>query len=98
MFLKKFQIADDLDILLEDDVPHILGLDWSRASQRRQSLPRAPLRPTVSSSDQQSLIRKLCKRESPSEEVAAVTQPSKVNASKEPGDLNTTGSAEVSIL
>ncbi|XP_047649263.1 dyslexia-associated protein KIAA0319-like protein homolog isoform X1 [Phacochoerus africanus] len=95
VFLKKFQIADDLDFLLEDDVPHILGLDWSRTSQRRQSLPRAPLRPTVSSSGQQSLIRKLCKRESPSEEVAAVTQPSKVNASKESDDLNTTGSAEV---
>uniref|UniRef100_A0A8C3W799 KIAA0319 like n=1 Tax=Catagonus wagneri TaxID=51154 RepID=A0A8C3W799_9CETA len=95
VFLKKFQIADDLDFLLEDDVPRILGLDWSRASQRRQNPPRAPLKPTVSSSDQQSLIGKLRKRESPSEEVATVTQPSKVNDSKELDDLNTTGSAEV---
>ncbi|XP_036701483.1 dyslexia-associated protein KIAA0319-like protein homolog isoform X5 [Balaenoptera musculus] len=92
VFLKKFQIADDLDFLPEDDVPHILGLDWSRVSWRRQSPPRTTLRPTLSSSDQQSFIRKLRKRESPSEEVATVTQPSKMN---ERGDLNTTSSAEV---
>ena len=95
VFLKKFQISHDLDFLPEDDVPHILGLGWSRVSWRRQSPPRAPLRPTLSSSDQQSFIRKLRKRESPSEEVATVTQPSKMN---ERGDLNTTSSAEVSIL
>nr|XP_058902819.1 dyslexia-associated protein KIAA0319-like protein homolog isoform X3 [Kogia breviceps] len=92
VFLKKFQIADDLDFLPEDDVPHILGLGWSRVSWRRQSPPRTPLRPTLSSSDQQSFIRKLRKRESPSEEVATVTQASKMN---EQGDLNTTSSAEV---
>ncbi|XP_028342215.1 dyslexia-associated protein KIAA0319-like protein homolog isoform X3 [Physeter macrocephalus] len=92
VFLKKFQIADDLDVLPEDDVPHILGLGWSRVSWRRQSPPRTPLRPTLSSSDQQSFIRKLRKRESPSEKVATVTQPSKMN---EQGDLNTTSSAEV---
>ncbi|KAM9106900.1 dyslexia-associated protein KIAA0319-like protein homolog isoform 3-T4 [Megaptera novaeangliae] len=92
VFLKKFQIADDLDFLPEDDVPHILGLGWSRVSWRRQSPPRTTLRPTLSSSDQQSFIRKLRKRESPSEEVATVTQPSKMN---ERGDLNTTSSAEV---
>uniref|UniRef100_A0A8C6D9W4 KIAA0319 like n=1 Tax=Moschus moschiferus TaxID=68415 RepID=A0A8C6D9W4_MOSMO len=91
VFFKKFQIEDDLDFLPEDDVSHILGLDWSRASWRRQSPPRTPLRPTLSS-DQWSLIRKLRKRETPSEEVAAVTQPSKTN---ELGDLNSTGSAEV---
>ena len=28
VFFKKFQIEDDLDFLPEDDVPHILGLDW----------------------------------------------------------------------
>ncbi|XP_033278051.1 dyslexia-associated protein KIAA0319-like protein homolog isoform X2 [Orcinus orca] len=92
VFLKKFQTADDLDFLPEDDVPHILGLAWSRVSWRRQSPPRTPPRPTLSSSDQQSFIRKLRKRESPSEEVATVTQPSKMN---EQGDLNTTSSAEV---
>uniref|UniRef100_A0AAA9TDD4 KIAA0319 like n=1 Tax=Bos taurus TaxID=9913 RepID=A0AAA9TDD4_BOVIN len=91
VFFKKFQIEDDLDFLPEDDVPHILGLDWSRASWRRESPPQTPLRPTLSS-DQWSLIRKLRKRENPSEEVAAVTQPSKTN---ELGDLNSTGSAEV---
>nr|XP_031320577.1 dyslexia-associated protein KIAA0319-like protein homolog isoform X3 [Camelus dromedarius] len=95
VFLKKFQIADGLGFPLEDDIPHTLGLGWSRASWRRQSPPRAPLRSTVSSSDQQSLLRKLWKRESPSEKVVTVTQPSKMNVSKELGDLNTTGSAEV---
>nr|XP_045376306.1 dyslexia-associated protein KIAA0319-like protein homolog isoform X2 [Camelus bactrianus] len=95
VFLKKFQIADGLGFPLEDDIPHTLGLGWSRASWRRQSPPRAPLRSTVSSSDQQSLLRKLWKRESPSEKVVTVTQPSKMNDSKELGDLNTTGSAEV---
>ncbi|XP_065772729.1 dyslexia-associated protein KIAA0319-like protein homolog [Muntiacus reevesi] len=91
VFFKKFQIEDDLDFVPEDDVPHILGLGWSRASWRRQSPPRTPFRSTLSS-DQWSLIRKLRKRENPSEEVAAVTQPSKTN---ELGDLNSTGSAEV---
>ncbi|XP_036208392.1 dyslexia-associated protein KIAA0319-like protein homolog isoform X3 [Myotis myotis] len=94
VFLKKFQAADDF--LPEDVATHILGLGWSRASQRRQSLPRAPLRPAVSSSDQQNLIRKLQKRESPSEEVIPiVTQRSEVNDSKELGDLKTNGSEEV---
>uniref|UniRef100_H0VC57 KIAA0319 like n=1 Tax=Cavia porcellus TaxID=10141 RepID=H0VC57_CAVPO len=96
-FLKKFQMADDLGFLPEDDVPHFLGLGWSRASWRRQSPPRAPLR-TVSSNDQQLLIRKLEKRESSSEIVpSVVAQQSKVNESKELGGLNTSGSAEVSI-
>nr|XP_031539878.1 dyslexia-associated protein KIAA0319-like protein homolog isoform X3 [Vicugna pacos] len=95
VFLKKFQIADGLGFPLDDDIPHTLGLGWSRASWRRQSPPRAPLRSTVSSSDPQSLLRKLWKRESPSEKVATVTQPSKMNDSKELGDLNTTGLAEV---
>ncbi|XP_003471470.1 dyslexia-associated protein KIAA0319-like protein homolog isoform X1 [Cavia porcellus] len=94
-FLKKFQMADDLGFLPEDDVPHFLGLGWSRASWRRQSPPRAPLR-TVSSNDQQLLIRKLEKRESSSEIVpSVVAQQSKVNESKELGGLNTSGSAEV---
>ncbi|XP_008067386.1 dyslexia-associated protein KIAA0319-like protein homolog [Carlito syrichta] len=97
VFLKKFQTADDLGFLPEDDVPHLLGLGWSRAFRRKQSLPRTPLRPAVSSSDQQNLIRKLQKRESPSDKEVTpiVTQHSKVNDSKEPGDLATSGSAEV---
>ncbi|KAB0387150.1 hypothetical protein FD755_002106 [Muntiacus reevesi] len=94
VFFKKFQIEDDLDFVPEDDVPHILGLGWSRASWRRQSPPRTPFRSTLSS-DQWSLIRKLRKRENPSEEVAAVTQPSKTN---ELGDLNSTGSAEELVV
>ncbi|XP_060478160.1 dyslexia-associated protein KIAA0319-like protein homolog isoform X4 [Panthera onca] len=97
VFFKKFQTADGLGYPPEEDEPHILGLGWSRVSWRRQNPPRAPLRPTVSSSDQQSLIRKLRKRDSPSEEVAThtVTQHSEMNDSKEVGDLNTSGSAEV---
>lgn len=96
VFFKKFQTADDLGFLPEDVAPHILGLGWSRASQRRQSLPRAPLQPAVSSTDQQNLIRRLQKRESPSEEVIPiVTQHSEVNDSKELGDLKTNGSEEV---
>ncbi|XP_054352301.1 dyslexia-associated protein KIAA0319-like protein homolog isoform X2 [Pongo pygmaeus] len=95
MFLKKFQTADDLGFLPEDDVPHLLGLGWNWASWR-QSPPRAALRPAVSSSDQQSLIRKLQKRGSPSEVVTPiVTQHSKVNDSNELGGLTTSGSAEV---
>uniref|UniRef100_A0A2K5RXA1 KIAA0319 like n=1 Tax=Cebus imitator TaxID=2715852 RepID=A0A2K5RXA1_CEBIM len=94
-FLKKFQTADDLGFLPEDDVPHLLGLGWNWASWR-QSPPRTALRPAVSSSDQQSLIRKLRKRGSPSEVVTpVVTQHSKVNDSSELGGLTTSGSAEV---
>ncbi|PNJ90006.1 KIAA0319L isoform 13, partial [Pongo abelii] len=86
---------DDLGFLPEDDVPHLLGLGWNWASWR-QSPPRAALRPAVSSSDQQSLIRKLQKRGSPSEVVTPiVTQHSKVNDSNELGGLTTSGSAEV---
>nr|KAF6444055.1 hypothetical protein HJG59_007245 [Molossus molossus] len=93
VFFKKFQAADDLGFLPEGDAPHILGLGWSRASQKRQSLPRAPLRPAVFSNDQQSLIRKLQKRGSPSEDVIPIlTQHTEVNDSKE---LNTNGSEEV---
>nr|KAF6444054.1 hypothetical protein HJG59_007245 [Molossus molossus] len=96
VFFKKFQAADDLGFLPEGDAPHILGLGWSRASQKRQSLPRAPLRPAVFSNDQQSLIRKLQKRGSPSEDVIPIlTQHTEVNDSKE---LNTNGSEEVSTL
>uniref|UniRef100_A0A8V8TKL9 KIAA0319 like n=1 Tax=Homo sapiens TaxID=9606 RepID=A0A8V8TKL9_HUMAN len=94
VFLKKFQTADDLGFLPEDDVPHLLGLGWNWASWR-QSPPRAALRPAVSSSDQQSLIRKLQKRGSPSDVVTPiVTQHSKVNDSNELGGLTTSGSAE----
>lgn len=100
VFFKKFQTANDLGYPPEEDEPHILELGWSRVFWRRQSPPRAPLGPTVSSVDQQSLIRKLRKRESPSEEVTThiVTQHSEMNDSKEGGDLNTSGSAEVSLL
>ncbi|XP_066125797.1 dyslexia-associated protein KIAA0319-like protein homolog isoform X1 [Saccopteryx bilineata] len=96
VFFKKFQTADDLGFPPEDDVPRILGLGWSRTSQRRQSPPGAPLRPALSPSDQQSLIRKLQKRESPSEEVKpTVAQHSGVNDSEDLGDPNTNGSEEV---
>ncbi|KAL4662526.1 hypothetical protein H8957_014429 [Semnopithecus entellus] len=95
VFLKKFHTADDLGFLPEDDVPHLLGLGWNWASWSH-SPPRAALRPAVSSSDQQSLIRKLQKRGSPSEVVTPiVTQHSKVNDSNELGGLTTSGSAEV---
>ncbi|KAM8790030.1 dyslexia-associated protein KIAA0319-like protein homolog isoform 1-T5 [Rhynchonycteris naso] len=96
VFIKKFQTADDLGFPSEDGVPYILGQAWSRTSQRRQTPPRAPLRPALSPTDQQSLIRKLQKRESPSEEVKpTVAQHSGVNDSKELGDPNTNGSEEV---
>uniref|UniRef100_A0A9L0R269 KIAA0319 like n=1 Tax=Equus caballus TaxID=9796 RepID=A0A9L0R269_HORSE len=97
VFLKKPQTEDDLGFPHEDGVPHILGLDWSRASWRRQNPHRATLRPAVSSSDQQSLIRKLLKRSSPREEVVTplVTQHSEMNDSKELDDRNTNGSTEV---
>ncbi|KAM9244560.1 dyslexia-associated protein KIAA0319-like protein homolog isoform 2-T3 [Dugong dugon] len=97
VFLKKFRTANDLGFPPENDVPHLLGLGWSRASWRRQSPTRAPVIPAVSSSDQQSLIRKLQKRDSPSEEVfaAVVTQRFIKNDSKELGGLNTSDSAEV---
>uniref|UniRef100_A0A8D2FHQ0 KIAA0319 like n=1 Tax=Theropithecus gelada TaxID=9565 RepID=A0A8D2FHQ0_THEGE len=95
VFLKKFHTADDLGFLPEDDVAHLLGLGWNWASWRH-SPPRAALRPAVSSSDQQSLIRKLQKRGSPSEVVTPiVTQHSKVNDSSELGGPTTSGSAEV---
>ncbi|XP_006867584.1 PREDICTED: dyslexia-associated protein KIAA0319-like protein homolog [Chrysochloris asiatica] len=96
VFLKQFQTANDLGFPPESDVPHLLGLGWSRASWRNQSPPRAPLIPAVSSSDQQSLIRKLRKRDSPSEVVTpVVTQHFIKNDSKELGDLTTGDSAEV---
>lgn len=100
VFLKKPQTEDDLGFPHEDGVPHILGLDWSRASWRRQNPHRATLRPAVSSSNQQSLIRKLLKRSSPREEVVTplVTQHSEMNDSKELDDRNTNGSTEVSKL
>ncbi|XP_054115104.1 dyslexia-associated protein KIAA0319-like protein homolog isoform X2 [Callithrix jacchus] len=95
VFFKKFQTADDLGFLPEDDAPHLLGLGWNWASWR-QSPHRTAFRPALSSSDQQSLIRKLQKRGSPSEVVTpVVTQHSKVNNSNELGGLTTSGSAEV---
>lgn len=95
VFLKKFQTEDNLGFPPEDDVPHLLGLGWSRASWRRQGPPRAPLRLAVSSSDQQNSIRKLQKRENPSEVIPLMTQHSKVNDSKELPDLTASGSTEV---
>ncbi|XP_037683677.1 dyslexia-associated protein KIAA0319-like protein homolog [Choloepus didactylus] len=97
VFIKKFQTADDLRFPLEDDVPHRLGLGWSGAPWKRKSPFTALLRPAVSSHDQLSLIRRLLKRDSPSEEVVTpgVTQHSKMNDSNELGDLTTSGSTEV---
>ncbi|XP_053432704.1 dyslexia-associated protein KIAA0319-like protein homolog isoform X3 [Nycticebus coucang] len=98
VFLRKFPTADVLHFRPEDDVPHLLGLGWSRAFWRRQSPSTTPLRPAVSSSGQRSVIRKLQKRGSPTEEtytLIATTQHSKANGPKELGDLTTSGSAEV---
>ncbi|XP_058159890.1 dyslexia-associated protein KIAA0319-like protein homolog isoform X2 [Dasypus novemcinctus] len=95
VFLKKFQTADDFGFSPEDDVPHFLGLGWSGASQRRRNPFRAPLRTAVSSHNQQSIIKRLRKRDSASEVVTpVVTQHSKMNDSKDLGDLITSGSAE----
>ncbi|XP_048206824.1 dyslexia-associated protein KIAA0319-like protein homolog [Perognathus longimembris pacificus] len=96
VFFKKIQTAGDLGFNPEDDVPYVLGLSWSRASLRRQSSPRAPLRPAASFSDLQSLIRKHQKRESPREVVPpTVTQLSQVNDSKQLNALSTSDSPEV---
>ncbi|XP_060061853.1 dyslexia-associated protein KIAA0319-like protein homolog isoform X2 [Erinaceus europaeus] len=97
VFLEKVRTTSDLDFPPEDSVPHILVLGWSRASWRRKSPPRAPLKPTLSSSDQQNLVLKLRKRDSLSQEVvtSAVTQHSEVNDSKVLGDRNANDSAEV---
>lgn len=97
IFFKKFQTTNDLGFLPGDDVPYLLGLGWSRPSGRRQSPPRTPLLPTVSSSDQQNLTRERQKRETRSEDVAPslATQPSKVNYSQDVGSVNTSAPAEV---
>ncbi|XP_045404244.1 dyslexia-associated protein KIAA0319-like protein homolog [Lemur catta] len=97
VFFKKFQTADILGFPPEEDVAHLLGLGWRRASWRRQSPPRGPFRPAVSSSNQESLIRKLQKRDIRTEEVVTpvMTQHSKANGSKELANLTTSGSAEV---
>ncbi|XP_029418981.1 dyslexia-associated protein KIAA0319-like protein homolog isoform X2 [Nannospalax galili] len=97
IFFKKFQTTNDLGFLSGDDVLYLLGLSWSRTSWRRQSPPRAPFTPAVSSSDQQSLIRERQKRDSLSEDVtpSVVTQPSKVNHSQEVGAVNSSAPAEV---
>nr|XP_045006657.1 dyslexia-associated protein KIAA0319-like protein homolog isoform X2 [Jaculus jaculus] len=97
IFLKNSQIADDLGLAPEDGVPYHLGLGWSRVSWGKQSPHRPPLRPAVSTSDQQSLLRNRQKRESPSEEVVppVVTQHSKANHSGELVAVSANGSAEV---
>ncbi|XP_055979011.1 dyslexia-associated protein KIAA0319-like protein homolog isoform X2 [Sorex fumeus] len=96
VFFKKVQTADYLDFPPGDDIPHILGLDWSRAPWRRQDSPKAPLKPAVSLRDQQRFIRKLRKRESSRRVVLpTVTLQSEMNNSKELEPLNTSGSAEV---
>ncbi|XP_012577705.1 PREDICTED: dyslexia-associated protein KIAA0319-like protein homolog [Condylura cristata] len=96
VFFKKVQPSDNLDIPPEDEVPHILGLGWTRAPWKRLSPPRAPPKPAIHLDNQQNLIRKLQKRESPSEVVTPVlTQHSEMNDSKELSDRNTNDSAEV---
>ncbi|KAI6056410.1 dyslexia-associated protein KIAA0319-like protein homolog [Marmota monax] len=92
VFLKKFQAADDLGFLSEEDIPHIL----EEASWRRLSPSRAPFRSAVFSSDQQSLIRKLQKRDISREVLPPiVAQHSKENDSSELGVLSASGLAEV---
>uniref|UniRef100_A0A8C9UQB5 KIAA0319 like n=1 Tax=Spermophilus dauricus TaxID=99837 RepID=A0A8C9UQB5_SPEDA len=92
VFFKKFQAADDLGFLSEEDIPHIL----EEASWRRLSPSRAPFRSAVFSSDQQSLIRKLQKRDISREVLPPiVAQHSKENDSNELGVLNASGLAEV---
>ncbi|XP_049630611.1 dyslexia-associated protein KIAA0319-like protein homolog [Suncus etruscus] len=97
VFLKKVHTADYLGFPPGDDVPHSLGLDWNRASWRRQDPPKAPLKPVISLSNQQRLIRKLQKRESSSKEVVLpiVSLQPEMNDSKVLGDLSTNGSLEV---
>uniref|UniRef100_A0A8C5Z349 KIAA0319 like n=1 Tax=Marmota marmota marmota TaxID=9994 RepID=A0A8C5Z349_MARMA len=92
VFLKKFQAADDLGFLSEEDIPHIL----EEASWRRLSPSRAPFRSAVFSSDQKSLIRKLQKRDISREVLPPiVAQHSKENDSSELGVLSASGLAEV---
>lgn len=99
VFLKKRQTTDDSGFPPEDGIPHLLGLQWSAASWRRQSPARAPFRLSVSASDHQSLIRKLWKRDNPNEEVAPLmTRDAEVNDSKELFNVTGQDSAEVSIL
>ncbi|XP_075409897.1 dyslexia-associated protein KIAA0319-like protein homolog isoform X1 [Tenrec ecaudatus] len=101
VFLKLFQTEHGLGFPPEDDVPHLLGLGWSRSSWRRQNPPRAPFTPAVSSSVQQSLIRKLQKRDSSIEDVVTtpvVTQHFIKNDSKEVGDVITSDSAEAATI
>ncbi|XP_054993469.1 dyslexia-associated protein KIAA0319-like protein homolog isoform X2 [Sorex araneus] len=96
VFFKKAQTADYSDFPPGDDIPHILGLDWSRTPWRRQDSRKAPLKPAISLSDPQKFIRKLRKRESSSKVVSpTVTLPSEMNDSKELEPQNTSGSAEV---
>ncbi|XP_058534714.1 dyslexia-associated protein KIAA0319-like protein homolog [Ochotona princeps] len=96
VFLKKRQTTDDLGFPPEDGVPHLLGLEWSGASWRRQSPARTPFRLSVSASDHQSLTRKLWKRENPNEEVTPLmTRHAEVNGSKELYNLTGQDSAEV---
>ncbi|XP_006148755.1 dyslexia-associated protein KIAA0319-like protein homolog isoform X1 [Tupaia chinensis] len=97
VFLKTFPPVEDLGLPPEEDVSRLLGLDWSGATWRGQSPPRASLRPAVASSDQQqSFIRKLQKRDSPSKETATpvVTEHAE-SPSKDLGDPTTSGAAEV---
>ncbi|KAM4807305.1 dyslexia-associated protein KIAA0319-like protein homolog [Urocitellus parryii] len=92
VFFKKFQATDDLGFLSEEDIPHIL----EEASWRRLSPSRAPFRSAVFSSDQQSLIRKLQKRDISREVLPPiVAQHSKENDSNELGVLSASGLAEV---
>ncbi|KAG3282721.1 hypothetical protein H1C71_033317 [Ictidomys tridecemlineatus] len=92
VFFKKFQAADDLGFLSEEDIPRIL----EEASWRRLSPSRAPFRSAVFSSDQQSLIRKLQKRDISREVLPPiVAQHSKENDSNELGVLSASGLAEV---
>lgn len=97
IIFQKSQTANDLDLLPEDNEPHLLRLGWGRTSWRRQSLPGAPLTLSVPSSDHQSLLRVRQKRDNLSAMPTHVAiQHPKVNHSEEAGVVSPSTSAEVS--
>ncbi|XP_036034622.1 dyslexia-associated protein KIAA0319-like protein homolog isoform X2 [Onychomys torridus] len=95
IFFQKSQTANDLDLLPEDDEPHLLRLGWGRTSWRRQGLARAPLTLAVSSDEHQSLTRARQKRDQLSEAAPlGAEQHSKLNRSEE-GAVSPSASVEV---
>lgn len=97
IFFQKFQTANGLGLLPEDDEPLLLRLGWGRTSWRRQSLSRSPLTLAVSSDDHHSLTRARQKRDLLSEVAPRGTeQHSQLNGSEEAGAVSPSASVEVS--